>query len=782
VELFRAASINDELREVLRRVAARGLRWDQVEIVAADASAYGSALHALSVRLGIPVTYAVGLPIERTRVGRVARGYLDWIEEGFHASPIRRLLEAGDLRPPRPHRNLAPAALARRFRALRIGWGRGRYRAQIRDALGGADRLEPRRFEPPESFRKRVTRTKDELEALRSILFPALKATPTVPDRMGEGGAPVSPAELATGLLAFLRRVPRGRGAERAARDEVTRVLERVRATLRRRTEFRAAVTILRRHLQIRVRAEVPGGAPDDPGAPWSSKGGHLHLSDLEHGGFSDRDAVFFVGLDADRFPGSGSQDPLLLDGDRRILSEALPTSSELLREQAFGFAALFARLRGPVTMSYAAWDAAEARSISPSPVLLQALRLGRGDASLTFRDLHEAVGRVVCAVPRGGGAALDGDDVWMAELGCGDVMRHGVEAVRAAFPRLDAGLAAKLERENGLPGPVHGVVRPRPNELDPRRNSSIVVSPSRLEALGACPLKYLHESVLGVRAPDDPELDPDCWLNAMQRGSLLHGVYEAALRAARERDIAEGDAAFEALALDLLRVRVDAARDEVPVPGEGTWRRERVALEEDVRSFVRMVREIGAPWIRLEFGFGLAGGDPVPLDLGEGRVLLRGVVDRVDDRGIEGIRVVDYKTGSSGWFADGGTFNGGRRLQAALYAHAVEAELGGAVAAGEYHFPTRRGENEVLRYDRLSLAGVGEVVGHLLDGVAQGAFVPTDRPDDCKFCDYAAVCRVRTLEWGKVSAPLAEWSQQHVNAGVLAVFGPLQRARTYED
>ncbi|HSG49132.1 MAG TPA: hypothetical protein VLA43_15030, partial [Longimicrobiales bacterium] len=47
LELFRAASITDELREVLRRVAARGLPWDEVEIVTPDPGAYGSALHAL---------------------------------------------------------------------------------------------------------------------------------------------------------------------------------------------------------------------------------------------------------------------------------------------------------------------------------------------------------------------------------------------------------------------------------------------------------------------------------------------------------------------------------------------------------------------------------------------------------------------------------------------------------------------------------------------------------------------------------------------------------------
>jgi hypothetical protein len=242
-------------------------------------------------------------------------------------------------------------------------------------------------------------------------------------------------------------------------------VLERIEATLRRRTDFRAAVTILRRYLDLRVRAPDPRGRPDDPGAPWSSEGGSLHLSDLQHGGYSGRPAVFIVGADAERLPGAGVQDPVLLDSDRRVLGEGLPTSSELLRERTFGFAALFARLRNAqVTLSYGAWDAAVARTVSPSPVLLQVLRLGRRDPSLTFHDLDKTLGRVVCRVPRGGRPLLDRDDVWLEALGSGNVMRRGIDRVRAAFPRLDAGLATQAARRDGMPGPVHGVIgRTRP-------------------------------------------------------------------------------------------------------------------------------------------------------------------------------------------------------------------------------------------------------------------------------------------------------------------------------
>jgi ATP-dependent helicase/nuclease subunit B len=782
LELFHAASITDELREVIRRVAERGLAWDQVEIVTPDPAAYGSALHALSSQLGVPVTYAVGLPVERTRPGRVVHAYLDWVEGGFQASPIRRLLEAGDLRPGRTRIYHAPAELARRFRGLRIGWGRKRYRSQIRAALAGLEEGGPRKWEDAEAFERRRAQVEGELKALRSILFPALKATPAIPDRMGEGGAPVSPAELARGLRAFLRRVPRGDGADLSARERINHVLERVEATLRRRTDFRAAVTVLRRHLKLNVRAPGPGGL-DDPGAPWSSEGGHVHLADMEHGGYTGRPAVFVVGADAEHLPGPGTQDPVLLDSDRRVLGEGLPTSSELMRERIFRFAAFFARLRGArVTLSYRAWDAAQARSIGPSPVLLAALRLQRRDPHLTFRDLYETLGRVVCRVPRAGRLPLDGDDIWMAGLGSGEVMRNGVDRVRAAFPRLDAGLSLSLERSEGVPGPAHGVIKARPQEFDPRKNPSLIVSASRLEDLGACPLRYLHRSVLRIYPPDDPELDPDRWLNPLRRGGLLHEVFETSLREARLQKLKMEEPAFDALAVQTLRSCVERMRAEVPVPGEGALRREVVALEEDVRSFVRMVRQRGAPWVALELDFGIGDDDPVLLELEQGQLRLRGAIDRVDED-LQGVHVVDYKTGMPwGQEGDSGTFDGGRRLQHALYAHAAEQRLGGTVVSGEYHYPTRRGENRAFVYDRLRLAGVGALLDLMLDTVASGSFVPTERADDCRFCDYADVCRTRQTRFGKVVSPLAEWSEQHLNTGLWPAFAQLKRVRTFGD
>ncbi|MDX1488956.1 MAG: hypothetical protein R3268_12185, partial [Acidiferrobacterales bacterium] len=55
----------------------------------------------------------------------------------------RRLLEAGDLRPRQRYGAHAAASLARRFRSLRIGWGRQKFPEGTYSAHAVDDRLWP---------------------------------------------------------------------------------------------------------------------------------------------------------------------------------------------------------------------------------------------------------------------------------------------------------------------------------------------------------------------------------------------------------------------------------------------------------------------------------------------------------------------------------------------------------------------------------------------------------------------------------------------------------------
>jgi RecB family exonuclease len=726
LDFFHAASPGDELREVLRRALARGLHWDEVEIVATDAAAYGSALDGIARRLGASVTYAVGLPIERTRAGRAFAGYLRWIEEGYPADAIRALLEAGDI-----GAGHAPGErLARRLRLLRIGWGLDRY-APALTAVAAGD---------------------EDGVALRDLLMPIIESAPAAAE------TELSAGRLARGALVFLACVPVQRAemeAESSAHRLLTERLERVVATLHRVCTRSAALATLRTWTQIRVPPPAADGR-----APWGSAGGGLHLTDVEHAGFSGRRATFVVGLDDAALGGSG-QDPLLPDSDRqRIVAalklDGLPTSAQQIEERRHRLAAALARLRGSVTLSHAAWDATDGRTLAPSPVLLQALRLARRDDTVDYAELARTLGTVASAVPRGG-AILDSADAWLGALASRTGLRHAPASVAAGFPRLGDGVRARTELATQRPGVRHGLLGPRAG-LDPRNDPTRFVSATGLEALGSCGLRYFFRAVLRLRPPDDPAFEPDAWLDPLARGRLLHAVFEDTLRAAREQGYAPEAPAFDALAERTLEQAAAALRSEIPAPSDAVYARELELLRADVASFCMLVRERGGRWRALELAFGPDTGQVAECALPSGgRLGLTGRIDRIDE-GAAGLVVIDYKTGGFRGHDRIDPFEGGRRLQHVVYAEAAARLLNERVEAVEYHYPTQRGQNEVFRYETEELREGLSLLDRLLDRVRDGQFLPTDDPEDCRFCDYRGICRARD---GR-PAPLVAWVQEH--------------------
>lgn len=746
-EMFAAATPADELREVLRRVAADGAGWDRVEIVAPDAALYGGALESLGRRLeaadeaGVPSTFAEGIDMRRTRVGRALASYFRWIGGGFPADELRRVLDAGDLEAG----GVSGAALSRRLRRLRIGWGQTRYLPAIDAALaalpaGAADISDG----ADDGVEGGAARAREELAALRGLLALVLDATPRGPDRIGARVVRTSVSAVAAGALAFLERVPARTASEAHARAVLRGRLERARETLVRATSWDAAISTLRTRLEIPVAPSAEGGL-----APWTAAGGRVHLAGFFTGGLACRAATFVVGLDASAGAAGGGSDPLLSDSDRHLLNQLSPdpvpplaTSQERAAEARHELAALLARLRGRVTLSYAAWDAAEGRASSPAPELLQVVRHREGTGAPGYRELRAALGPLACAVPRAG--RLDAADAWLGALAPGGRLRDGRSAVRAAFVGLQRGVAAAEARGGAEATAYHGVVTQNGYAHLPEAFSA-----SALETLGACPRRYFYRYVLRVAPHGDPEWDPESWLTAGERGGLLHRVFERTLR-----EEGAGAPAPEA-ALAVLEDEASRMALSVPPPSEAVRAAELAELRHDLLCWVEMVREAPPRWVHLEYRFGPGHGE---VSIGGIPVALRGVIDRVD-RDDEGrLRVVDYKTGKPDRYHPGRPLAAGRRVQHLVYAIAANRLLGGEVDSAEFHFPTRAGRNERVRLP-LPPAAEGEaLISRMATLAAEGPYLSTEDSGDCAYCDFGAVCRSRPGEYGGATSPPAAW------------------------
>lgn len=762
LSIFAAATPVDEIREVLRRALAQGACWDEVEIVTTDPDTYGLALDAVASHGGIAYSFLTGLPLAVTRIGRAAERWMGWIGDGLPADVLREALESGDITPSDPAAD--PAVLARLLRSLGIGWGRSRYEAavaRLRDPAFARSR-EQHEDDDPAAAAARTTERGQAAAALAGLLERILSFTPEVTERGSDRSPRSSVAALAHATLGWLDLVPQDGAAESRSYSRLrARVTEL--AAIDDATSFGAALAGLRDGLSdLRAWSDAGGGRK-----PWASRGGAVHLTDVRHGGTTGRPHVFVVGLDADRVAGQRVQDPMLNDEIRLALDPAgLPTTAARRDERARDLAQMFGRLRGRVTLSYAVADAS-GRSAGPAHQLLQAFRAIRSNPALDYDELRRALGSPSCAVPARTDDALDQREAWLSALLDGALLLDGEAQVREAFPALDTGLRAAAEAAGSALTGYHGLVTAAAGRFDPRQ-SRRPLSPSSLELLARCPLSWLYRYGLRIRPPDDPAYDPEAWLDARQRGALLHTVFERFTReyAGRRNQIVSA-AAREYVVATAVET-LSEWRAEVPPPSEAVYETEAAEIRESALAFLEAERQALADgdtgdWVAFELRFGWD--RPVELPLAGGPLAVHGFIDRVDDLGGRQLRVVDYKTGSPSRYRQDpalGPFNAGRNLQAAVYAAGAEALLDGTAVRFEYRFPTVRGDSDPVVYTREEFAAAGGIISGLLSHVMSGEFVPTTECADCKYCDHGPVCRVTVDRWGKVSSTRAAWAAEH--------------------
>ena len=269
-------------------------------------------------------------------------------------------------------------------------------------------------------------------------------------------------------------------------------------------------------------------------------------------------------------------------------------------------------------------------------------------------------------------------------------------------------------------------------------------VSPSRLETLATCPHRYFLRHVLGLEAPPEPP-DPDTYLDARDRGSLLHEVFETFGNLLIERGRPAG-VDDEAALLEIADGKIAELIEKRGEPAAAVLH----ALRRDVHGTagVFLKSELGAAEgvvphaCEQRFGFDR----PVEVQLGSFALRLRGVVDRVDLLPDGTYEVSDFKTGSTYGFPDPdgsdpvAALADGTKLQWALYAYALEDAFGWEVSYSSYRFPGEKAWGERRRYRVPERSVVADVIAGLAR-LARDGFFPPAAEKPCTFCDYRRVC-----------------------------------------
>lgn len=755
---FRAATPTDEVREALRIAATHGWADDQIELVATDPDAYGLALDALCASTGSRASMLNGIPLDRTRIGRALDRWLRWLEDDLPADRIREALEAGDLRV--AGASVDNATLARELRELRIGWGRHRWQAALARvqnpgwATGYVRRHSGVEDSPDTRLRLRHE-GEDVAAALKALLDQVLVHAPSLTAPTGMEPARITMQHLASLAHSWLSMVPAESPAEIRTVDRLRTRLHDIASERGGELTLGAAIVGLREAVSD-LRAWT-GVSPAEQ--PWATAGGHLHLTDLAHAGSTGRPHLFLLGMDAERVGGPGLQTSLLSDATRRALGEArLATSDQRRNERAelvaSALALAAARPAGATcTLSWAIAGDLAGRRAAPAPAVLAAMRAGHRQPGMSYEDLEKLAGPPACPVPEEQRDPLDARDLWFKVMAAGAQLRDASLLVQETWPSLAMAGPRPGARLNGPAGTA---------ELP-------VFSATSLELLSRCPLAWFYRYLLDLRPPRDPVHDPDRWLDALERGSLLHRIFERAGRQFRQRQDALDAATVRSELLEIVRVAAEEWRDQVPAPGESVYQAELEELRQAALAWLDMARadhrQPHAPrWAHFEQWLE---GPGITYPLADGRRLsIRALVDRIDEYPDGRLLVVDYKTGgfeNYGPDARKGPLRGGRHLQPALYAAAASAAHRGKPAEFEYHFPTARGQGERIRHHGDLLRAAEPVIAGLLEHLATGAYIPTTDPDDCRHCDFQAICRVRPDPYGgSPDSPRAAQAARH--------------------
>jgi ATP-dependent helicase/nuclease subunit B len=743
LDLFSAIGPANECREILRRIIHENLSLDEIEIIHPPGSIYPSLFHVLSAKAGLRVTYADGIALTFTSPGKVFNGLVDWLESNFQVSDLCRMIEGGDLRFPHEKGQSVPSPLkiSRYLKNAMIGWDRTRYLSRLETLIksieNNLDSVEEEgETEKVEKYKANIK----EVRWLAKVVKQFLELMPLW-DKEGilEFGA------LCRGVSEFIKKFSRIRNElDREALSLISSRLEEAASV---------GVSFLKKEEAFEWLRSLGAGLCVGASGPLP---GYLHLSSYHSGGYSGRPVSFIVGLDQGAFPGTGLQDPILLDEEREKISKDLSTTSDALRENIYSMAGLLSSLRGKAILSYSSYDIIEERQSFPSSLMLQAHRLIEGDSSLDYSSLLSSLPESSGFLPKTLDKIFDEIDWWLSRLAPAERLRDGLDAVKEHFPELGRGIYALEMRAGSSLSAFEGRVAIDPTEAHPLWNKDIVMSSSRIELLAGCPFAYFLQYILDVWKPEELEFDQSQWLNPMQRGSLLHDIFFRFMKELRQRKEEVNPQKHAPVMSKIAEEIILGYREEIPPPSEGIFERERKEVVETLGVFLTAEnkREEKVEPLMFEVSFGIEekGGEgikePVVIKIHPMiSFFLRGKIDRIDRLGEHLYRVIDYKTGRYSAYEDLVCFGCGTMLQHVLYSIAAEQiikkigiDSSPQVVQSGYYFPTRKGDGREILVDRFDRGKLYDLLLEILSILSKGHFVVNPEAD-CSFCDFMPIC-----------------------------------------
>ena len=744
VDFCKADGERAEVKWIFSKIKKEELYFDRVTVLYTSSSPYVELFYQLRENYNLPCTFGEGISIYNTRPGKLSYMLINWLRSDFQVLEFAKILSENllNIYP----EELSPAKVRRMLREAGVGWSRERYLDMIETKIASLNE------EDQDS-----NYVKEKLNSYRALYqwFEELLSLVPAFETDGDGVTQkVQLSELALGLKELIDDYAKvASPTDKEAKEKMFEYLDIIISVGENYSELGDGLDLIEENISnLRVNRESP-----EPG--------HIHIDHYLNGRYKLRDHLFLVGLDGDRYPGKKTEDPVLLDEERKNLSAELPLQKQVTDKNQLEMQRILQGVWDSLDISYSSFDTIEHREKFPSPLILSIYREVFDEPWADYSRLEKYLNseKKKDPSPQEENEVFAAEDLWLYLYRLSQSIDDNSTMLRKDnlfyyYPHWERGLKAELERlsESFTPyeGNVSGLQEISAPDADQESDESslgmqeIRISPTRLEFLAKCPFAYFLRHVLKIEPPEEVEFDPTTWLDALTRGQLLHRIFEDFYREIIDRS----ELPVKETHLDELnkvaRKRIEAQKEEIPPPSELVYSYESTELLDSVQVFLQSEiehAESSQP-VLLEFYL-----DKVPLILPSGKkIYINGKIDRVDKDTTGNYLALDYKTGSTYIYTEQRYYRGGRQLQHALYALALEEKFKELypdqdieVSGGGYVFPTVKGEGErYIRYYYLKdKEEFLELLDNLLAIIESGNYIMTDHEKDCKFCDYHLVC-----------------------------------------
>ncbi len=750
---FCATSPQAEIREIARRIRQSGIPFEQIAIAIADQS-YLNLLVADFKIQEIPCTIALPMAEKEFKPGRLAHSFCEWAESDFPVEGLVAMLDQGDLRLFKtPGKKwlatgkMPPGAgkIVKILREAQVRGGRNGY-IQPLLAYGAKEAQQGRR---------------ETLAICTRIAKKIKKIISFFPEN-------VTPGEMAKTLSRVVSRfinIPampakrKNRSSSQfssATNDSDSQPLEDLKRlnTLKRillnLMEVKQPLLTLKRAMWwLKYVLQQPNESelfkPD----------GKVVVCSIAASSFCERKLIFYPGLSHSIMPGLPLTNPVLSEYCRNYLGmkNAEDRRREFLAQIYCSWAGLPEGCEVNLSMSLAGTNG---QANSPSMPFLKALRqklarsfafekvLNTTDLPLTgllADDQREAIDQREWFWQQEK-AGISRKDLYEMFLSTSCLWRDYLIKQELRLKK-EAVICKGLQNWSAAKWSCHG-------------NPGRTLSATGIEKIAGCAYSIFLSRVIDCLPEEPLEVGkPDfIWLNPLQRGNLLHEIFEVFLRQAGW----PVNEAHRALLLETFEKKVATCSVMIPPPSQAVMLFEKSQILQDLLLFFAneckaASRGDSQPFgLEVSFGMkmpedkdaGLDACEPVPFTLPDGRkVFFKGRIDRVDKTG-QGFEIIDYKTGRFTGYLPGGIKHERAKLQLSLYRHALANLLthhgvNGKVSDACLYFPTVKGQGEKVHFEEAqNHDGLANSLKKICDALDHGKFPGTP---NCEPCNMVNIC-----------------------------------------